>query len=248
MAGENPDDVTGGVEEFLSNPKWQRFIVAVMGPVMNGGAGGGPADRTVLLPIRGFPSGPGTPWVVGLIKSDSPALKSDLRPGDRIVVAGARQNPHPGKSSFWKSASVRGVPLPMQVQRGGQSFPLTLTPEARGRDSAGYLGIAPFELASVQVKEVLAGKPAAEARHFSRETRWSRWAEWSSARPDSTWWTQWGGTGNRLSQLRSLRNGRELEFQVSPLRGRNHPETNDRSHAEPPWPEPPSSSCPWWRR
>ena len=35
MAGENPEDATGGVEEFLSHPKWQRFIVAIMGPVMN---------------------------------------------------------------------------------------------------------------------------------------------------------------------------------------------------------------------
>ena len=59
MAGENPDDVTGGVEEFLSHPKWQRFIVAVMGPVMNGCAGGGPADRTFLLPIRGSHLAPG---------------------------------------------------------------------------------------------------------------------------------------------------------------------------------------------
>jgi regulator of sigma E protease len=35
MAGENPhEDLTGGIEEF-SRPKWQRFLVAVMGPIMN---------------------------------------------------------------------------------------------------------------------------------------------------------------------------------------------------------------------
>src|SRR4051812_34640290 len=29
MTGENPtEDLTGGVEEFLSRPKWQRFLVA----------------------------------------------------------------------------------------------------------------------------------------------------------------------------------------------------------------------------
>src|SRR5438552_15162231 len=36
MAGENPsEDLTGGIEEFLSRPKWQRFLVAVVGAVMN---------------------------------------------------------------------------------------------------------------------------------------------------------------------------------------------------------------------
>src|SRR5262245_11432479 len=36
MTGENPgEDLTGSIEEFLSRPKWQRFLVAVMGPVMN---------------------------------------------------------------------------------------------------------------------------------------------------------------------------------------------------------------------
>src|SRR5215510_1126881 len=36
MAGENPgDSVTGAPNEFLSKPKWQRFLVASAGPAMN---------------------------------------------------------------------------------------------------------------------------------------------------------------------------------------------------------------------
>src|SRR5688572_718738 len=36
MAGENPtDSVTGAPHEFLSKPKWQRFLVAAAGPAMN---------------------------------------------------------------------------------------------------------------------------------------------------------------------------------------------------------------------
>src|SRR3990172_4239307 len=36
MAGENvTDDVSGTEDEFLSKPRWQRFVVAVMGPAMN---------------------------------------------------------------------------------------------------------------------------------------------------------------------------------------------------------------------
>src|SRR5205823_12983115 len=36
MAGETPSDtITGEAYEFLSKPKWQRFLVAAAGPAMN---------------------------------------------------------------------------------------------------------------------------------------------------------------------------------------------------------------------
>src|SRR5213594_945723 len=36
MAGETPmDAITGEAYEFLSKPKWQRFLVAAAGPAMN---------------------------------------------------------------------------------------------------------------------------------------------------------------------------------------------------------------------
>src|SRR5438034_6726249 len=36
MAGETPSDtITGEAYEFLSKPKWQRFLVAAAGPLMN---------------------------------------------------------------------------------------------------------------------------------------------------------------------------------------------------------------------
>src|SRR5271157_6421348 len=36
MSGENPmDERTGDAKEFLSHPRWQRFIVALAGPAMN---------------------------------------------------------------------------------------------------------------------------------------------------------------------------------------------------------------------
>src|SRR5947209_18688374 len=36
MSGENPmDERTGDPGEFLSHPKWQRFVVAIAGPTMN---------------------------------------------------------------------------------------------------------------------------------------------------------------------------------------------------------------------
>src|SRR5205085_2979050 len=36
MAGENLDEaITGAPDEFMSKPKWQRFCVAIAGPMMN---------------------------------------------------------------------------------------------------------------------------------------------------------------------------------------------------------------------
>src|SRR5579862_1983474 len=36
MAGENPMEArTGDPDEFMSHPRWQRFLIAIAGPVMN---------------------------------------------------------------------------------------------------------------------------------------------------------------------------------------------------------------------
>src|SRR5712671_8149634 len=36
MSGENPmDDRTGDPAEFLSHPRWHRFLIAIAGPAMN---------------------------------------------------------------------------------------------------------------------------------------------------------------------------------------------------------------------
>src|ERR1700693_6608688 len=36
MSGENPmDERTGDPGEFLSHPRWQRFVIAIAGPFMN---------------------------------------------------------------------------------------------------------------------------------------------------------------------------------------------------------------------
>ena len=45
MSGENPmDDRTGDPGEFLSHPRWQRFIIALAGPTMR--------VRVLIFPIR----------------------------------------------------------------------------------------------------------------------------------------------------------------------------------------------------
>jgi regulator of sigma E protease len=53
MAGETPmDTITGEAYEFLSKPKWQRFLVASAGPVMNILLAGRAYSRTVHVRDR----------------------------------------------------------------------------------------------------------------------------------------------------------------------------------------------------
>ena len=160
MAGENPEDATGGVEEFLSHPKWQRFIVAIMGPVMN--------FLLAVVLLTGLyyhhyevPLWPREPVVIGLVKAGSVA-ENNLKPNDKIIQINELQDPTWEQFLF----EVRSSPeksLKLQVKRGEQIFSTTVIPEVRGKEHVGFLGALPFELASVWIGDVLSKKPAYQA-------------------------------------------------------------------------------------
>src|SRR6266550_6960462 len=85
MAGENPEEErTGRPDEFLSKNKWQRFFVLIMGPTMN------LLLAVVLLAVvlyqgADVPAFEDQPPIVGVVAAGSPAEKSDIQPGDRII-------------------------------------------------------------------------------------------------------------------------------------------------------------------
>src|SRR5215813_11969585 len=85
MSGENPGDaITGDPHEFLSKPKWQRFLVASAGPIMN------IVLAFVLLTgllMYGMevPEVLNSPAVVGFVKAGSPAAQAGIQSGDRVV-------------------------------------------------------------------------------------------------------------------------------------------------------------------
>ncbi|HSW38785.1 MAG TPA: RIP metalloprotease RseP [Acidobacteriota bacterium] len=85
MAGEAfSDECKGDPGEFLSHPKWHRFLVAVSGPMMN-----------ILLAVAIFtvpymqgvyvPRYPKEPAIVGPVSAGSIAAEAGIQPGDRIV-------------------------------------------------------------------------------------------------------------------------------------------------------------------
>src|SRR4029078_3738479 len=85
MAGETPmDTITGEAYEFLSKPKWQRFLVASAGPVMN-------IFLAVGLIAGLYMYGTDVPEftvgeaIVNVVEPGSPAQRAGIQPGDQIV-------------------------------------------------------------------------------------------------------------------------------------------------------------------
>ena len=85
MLGENPDEArTGDAAELSSRPRWQRFLVFVMGAVLN------IVLAVVVMTAFFYRTGrsldlPQTPPVVQEVTAGSPAEKAGLKVGDRLL-------------------------------------------------------------------------------------------------------------------------------------------------------------------
>jgi len=142
MAGETPSDtITGEAYEFLSKPKWQRFLVAAAGPAMNVFLAIGLVMGLYLYgtDIPEFVLGQA---VIGIVEPGSPAEKVGLKPGDQIVSLDGKEKPdwQAVQNDFLTSP---GRPLPIVVERDGRRMETTVTPERHGREEAGYVGMLP---------------------------------------------------------------------------------------------------------
>src|SRR5271165_5490547 len=85
MSGENPMDArTNDPGEFMSHPRWHRFIIAIAGPTMNILLAIGLLTGVYMVHYE-YPVSLEEPAVIAWVKHDSPADKIGLRPGDRIV-------------------------------------------------------------------------------------------------------------------------------------------------------------------
>ena len=139
MSGENPMEArTGDPGEFLSHPRWQRFVIAIAGPGMN-----------ILLAIAlltgvfmvryEHPYFLDQPAVIGFVLENSAAAKAGFEAGDRIVRIGNTQSP------TWEDVEAKimlypGQPLDVAVQRSGQIITKTIVPEKQGQEDYGTLG------------------------------------------------------------------------------------------------------------
>ena len=170
MAGEDPSSrvsplegpaaaARGDAGDFARHPRWQRFIIVVMGPVMNI-----VLAITLLAGLDHFhyeePAFENQEARIGEVAPDSPAAKAGLVAGDLLTRVGNIADPK------WEDVDLQvamspGKPLPVTVIHGGETREVELTPRAQGRDELGYAGWSPCMPA--QIDEVSRGAPASRA-------------------------------------------------------------------------------------
>jgi regulator of sigma E protease len=162
MAGENPlESRSGAPDEFMSHPRWQRFVIAIAGPAMN--------IMLAIALLTGVymvhyerPQFFDQPAVVGWVLDNSAAAKAGIEQGDRIVRIDGTQNP------TWEDVLLKVMisakqPVDIAIQRGNDILEKQIRPELEGSgfDAHGSMGWEPAEIPTVS--EVVPGMPAALA-------------------------------------------------------------------------------------
>lgn len=160
MSGENPmDERTGDPAEFLSHPRWHRFLIAIAGPAMNILLAIGLLTGVYMVHFE-YPLFLDKPAVISWVKHDSAAAEAGLQPGDRITRIDGVDNP------TWDQVYPAVMlspnqPLDIIVQRGEQVLHKTIVPKPVTTSEMGSAGW--YAEQSVVVGDMEPDMPAAKA-------------------------------------------------------------------------------------
>ena len=161
MAGETYDDERKGApDEFLSHPKWHRFLVAVSGPFMN-------ILLAVFILTFSYLDGLHVarylkePAIVGPVSANSIAQKAGLQTGDRIVSV------HRNQVKTWEDLEIALGTAPrdaldLEVLRDNQIFRIHLNAPPGDQVEPAALGFK-FTLPKAIVYAVDEDSPAQKA-------------------------------------------------------------------------------------
>ena len=142
MSGENPmDERTGDPAEFLSHPRWHRFLIAIAGPAMNILLAIGLLTGVYMVNYE-YPIYLYQPVVLSWVKPQSPAGEAGLQLGDKIIRIDGIENPtwEQLEPKIWLSPNQ---PVTVTVQRGDQTFERTITPKPITTSEVGWVGWYP---------------------------------------------------------------------------------------------------------
>jgi len=162
LEGE-PDDLVsedtslrGDGNDFVSRPRWQRFLVYLAGPVMN-------AVLTFAVLVGLYRVGyeeSGTMLqrpVIGAVEKGSPAEAAGLQAGDEIVAIDG--TPQPTWNNAFYSIVIRpNAQVQVRVRRSGEERDVVVHSGAMPPENAGTIGVRPLTF----VQDVTPGS-AAEA-------------------------------------------------------------------------------------
>ena len=161
MSGENPmDERSGDPGEFMSHPRWHRFLIAIAGPAMNILFAVGLLTCVYMVHYE-YPAVFDEPAVIGWVQPDTPAAKAGVQVGDRIVRIDGIQNPT-WEQEFLREALNPNQPLDIGIERDGKVFTKTIIPEAFGPNQMGSAGWSPKE-PSFPITDLESGMPAEQA-------------------------------------------------------------------------------------
>lgn len=161
MSGENPmDERTGDAGEFLSHPKWQRFVIAIAGPAMN-----------ILLAFAlwtgvfmahfEYPAIYDGAAFIGWVLPNTPAANAGIQQGDQIVGVDDISNPT-WEQVLYKEALGSNQSLKFLIKRNGSVSEVTIVPQPAGRNQMGDIGWVPRE-PSFTATMIESGMPAEKA-------------------------------------------------------------------------------------
>ncbi|MBZ5722589.1 MAG: RIP metalloprotease RseP [Acidobacteriia bacterium] len=160
MSGENPmDERTGDPAEFMSHPRWHRFIIAIAGPSMNILLAVGLLAVVYMVHYE-YPAFLDKPAVIAWVKHDSAAAQAGLQSGDRIIRIDDIENPT-WDQVYPKVMLSPNQPMDITIQRGAESFQKTITPKPVTASEVGSAGW--YAEQSVIVGDMESDMPAAKA-------------------------------------------------------------------------------------
>jgi len=212
MAGENPLEAhSGEPEEFMSHPRWQRFVIALAGPFMN-------IVLAVVLLTGVFmvhyerPEFFDQAAVIGWVVGDSPAAKAGVEPGDRIVRIDGEHNP------TWEDVLLKLLESPKQpvdlaVQRGNQVLEKQVKPNAANEDDFGDVGWEPEQ--TITIAELEPNMPALQAGLHVNDRILAINAVPIHARMAIRHYLQQNGA--KPVDVAVIRDGKELHFIMTPV-------------------------------
>src|ERR1019366_6995730 len=160
MAGDDPSELREGDKgEYLSQARWKRFVIVVMGPAMN-----------VLLAVALLtglykfhfqrPAYLEQSARIGEVEAGSPSAQANIQPGDLILRLGNENNPK-WEDVDLKVMTTANEPIPIELERDGRTVNTTITPVAKGANRVGYVGWDPY--APGVLEGIEPGLPAGKA-------------------------------------------------------------------------------------
>ena len=158
MAGDIPEEAQQGEPdpaEFLSKPKWQRFLILVAGPVMN---------LLIAIAFIAAINMVGTETlvikpVIGEVAPNKPAARAGLQVGDRIVAINGESMENYDDLRIVISIHAN-TPLRVEYVRDGVRHTTTMTPDREDSEFGpiGRVGVRPWIDATVG--RIRPGSPA----------------------------------------------------------------------------------------